>query len=103
MYPVSAVSTVGWPRVVKALINLNGIVATFVFVFKFECEESKMNVLPDRCFNYPVTILFVVVVVVAKFSVRVEVLNAGRRLQMAATNFDKQNIINVAIRDTPLK
>ena len=70
----------GMGRIVETQVHFDRIVSAFVFILQFESQESQVDILTDGGFDYPVTVFFVVVVVIAVFSVWVEVLHTSWRL-----------------------
>lgn len=76
------------------MIDLDGIISAFVFIFQLEGKESQMDVFPRWGLNNPIAIFFVFVVMVTVFGVRVKVFDTIRCLQMASTNcFEKAIIV----------
>ena len=85
-YPVAAEASVGRAGIVKAHVDFDRVVATLVLVLQFKGQKGEVHVLAARRFDDPVAVFLVLVVVVAVFRVGIKVLDAGRRLQMAAAH-----------------
>ncbi len=86
LYLISTKSSIGRTSVIISRKDFNVIISTILLILHLKAEKAQMNIFTYRCFNYPITILFVFVVGISKSRVGKDLIDSPRGFEVTTTN-----------------